>query len=109
MSVRLADSLSDWDGYFEAYIDSLRRSGTKGDSAIPGNSSTPWLNGMTDEFAFGSLIRANCRGALCFDGRRVVHYWHGAAFQSSFEARPVNLLLDTAIADGVERGSITLT
>jgi lipid II:glycine glycyltransferase (peptidoglycan interpeptide bridge formation enzyme) len=43
-------------------------------------------------------------GALCFYAQKHAVYWHGAALQSHFSLRPVNLLMSEIIRHACEEG-----
>lgn len=104
--IDVASGLDDWRAYFAAYEDSLRRWGART------SSTYPWalfeaLASSSDQRVRLWLARldgAVVAGALCLDGRQVVSYWHGAAVSNQLAVRPVNLLLETAILDAMERG-----
>lgn len=106
VTVRAADSLDDWRGYYGAYMSSVER---WGDAA---STVYPWelferLHGLASadvRLWVGLCEGAVVAGTLCFYARRHVVYWHGAALAEFFERRPVNLLVYTAMRDARERG-----
>ena len=105
VSIRRARSIDDWREYYAVYRDSVRR---WGESATSDYS--------LDLFeALGRLESADVvlwlavheekivAGAICLYARKQVAYWHGAALESYFDRRPVNLLMHEAIRDACER------
>jgi hypothetical protein len=103
--VRIASTLEEWQAYYRAYQDSLRRWGTKATSeygwtifdAMRRRGSPHirlWLATYQD------IVVA---GALTFSARRHVVYWHGAALESFLRLRPVHWILHCAIRDACER------
>lgn len=90
-----AETIDDWREYYDVYVDSLRRWGSKA------TSNYHWR--MFESLARRSgpnvclwVARAQGRivaGAVCFSAKHHVVYWHGAALESFFHMHPVNLLL----------------
>lgn len=95
VAISLAETIDDWREYYDVYVDSLRRWGSRA------TSNYQWA-------MFESLARRagpNVRlwvarvqgkivaGAVCFASKQHAVYWHGAALDSFFHLRPVNLLL----------------
>ena len=100
-SVRIASKASDWQEYFEAYTDSLRRWGTKASSRyawdlfkIIQERESEWVHLYVCEHK-GEVVA----GALCLLSPTHVAYWHGATKEAHMPARPANLLLYHAIQD----------
>lgn len=105
VSIRTAFDKKDWGEYFVIYEDSLKRWGDKASSRYD------WR--LFEEIFFrrskniklwlavyqGQIIA----GALCFYARKHVVYWHGAALDSYFNLRPVNLLMYEIIKDACEK------
>lgn len=95
VEIGLAETIDDWREYYDVYVDSLRRWGSQA------TSNYHWR--MFDSLARRSgpnvrlwVARAQERivaGAVCFSAKHHVVYWHGAALESFFHLRPVNLLL----------------
>jgi len=106
VEVLVADRREHWEGYFEAYEDSLRRWGPNAFTRLgwtffeelwlrDSRSVRLWL-ARTDE---GILA-----GILCLCGPQHVVYWHGAALESGLPMRPVHLLVREALRDACQRG-----
>jgi CelD/BcsL family acetyltransferase involved in cellulose biosynthesis len=104
--VRLAASEEDWERHFQLYEESLARWGERATSRYgrevlaalrkhAGARARLWLAECGGELA---------AGALCFESKRHVAYWHGAASAKLLEKRPANLLLAEAVRDACERG-----
>lgn len=106
VSVRQANTAQDWRSYFDVYQDSLRRWGDRA------TSNHPWavferLSGADAGHVRLWLAELDGRviaGALCLYAQRHVSYWHGAALEAHFDARPVNALMLTAIEHAVAAG-----
>ena len=98
--------LDDWRAYFEVYRDSLRRWGSRVSStyAWPLFASIEATADPRVRLWVARIDGEVAAGALCFDGNNLVHYWHGGALERYFSARPVNVLLETAIRDAADRG-----
>jgi hypothetical protein len=101
VTVSLATELEQWKNYYSAYEDSLRRWGPRASSRYTWplfdhlyRLASPrvrlWIAGQE-----GELLG----GALCFYARSHVCWWHGAAFESAFHLRPMNLLLAEVIRE----------
>jgi GNAT acetyltransferase-like protein len=106
VTVSLATELEQWKTYYSAYEDSLRRWGTRTSSRYTWSLfdelfrlASPcvrlWIAERDEELL---------AGALCFYARSHVGWWHGAAFESAFHLRPVNLLLADVIRDASLHG-----
>jgi hypothetical protein len=106
VTISLATELEDWRRYYSAYEDSLRRWGPRATSRYT------W--GLFDQFFRLASPRVRLwiaerdgellAGALCFYARSHVDWWHGAAFESAFHLRPVNLLIAEVIREASQRG-----
>jgi len=106
VTVSLATELEQWKSYYSAYEDSLRRWGPRATSRYTWSLfddlyrlASPRVRLWVAE-RDGELLA----GALCFYARSHVGWWHGAAFESAFHLRPVNLLLAEAIRDASRCG-----
>ncbi len=99
VSVRIAEARTDWNAYYNIYLDSLERWGE--------NASSSYSMTFFDEIyqnkspniklwlaCYNDIIIA---GALCLYAKKHVVYWHGAAYRKYFVLRPVNLLMFEAI------------
>ena len=106
VSVRLAAAPEDWKAYFSIYQDSRRRWGVRATSNhqpalfdklcnLEPTKAKLWLAEWEGEVV---------AGALCLYGNTHIAYWHGAALESAFEARPVNALMAAAIEHGSSAG-----
>ncbi len=106
VSIATAEAPHEWKLYYEVYEESLKRWGDGASSryewplfeAIRERSpshATLWLARHRGEIAAGALV--------FYAGTHAV-YWHGAAREEDFQARPVNLLLAEAIEDACRRG-----
>jgi len=106
VTVSLATELEQWQSYYSAYEDSLRRWGPQASSRYAWplfddlyRLASPrvrlWIAGRD-----GELLA----GALCFYARSHVGWWHGAAFESAFHLRPMNLLLAEVIREASMAG-----
>lgn len=101
-----ADSPDKWRTYYEIYLDSIRRWGEKTSMSYswsmfdvlqhkPSTEVILWIASYE-----GQIIA----GAICFSARNHVVYWHGAALESHFALRPVNLLMYEIIRDTCKQG-----
>jgi hypothetical protein len=101
VTVSLATELQQWKSYYLAYEDSLRRWGARASPryswalfdelfrlASPGVRL--WIAERDEELL---------AGALCFNTRSHICWWHGAAFESALHLRPMNLLLADVIRE----------
>ncbi len=106
VEVRAAESLADWEGYFEAYQDSLRRWAEHalirhdwklfyGMFQNPSPRVRLWLAEKDGEILGGSL---------CFYARNHVVYWHGAAHERHFPKRPMHALIHEILRDACDKG-----
>ena len=95
--VRLARSMEDFEAYYCAYEDSLKRWGDKASSCYP------WklfliLYEMYNRYKENIRLWLACRkneilaGALVFYMNNHVVYWHGAAYEKYFDFMPNNVL-----------------
>lgn len=108
ITVRRARDDADWRNYYAVYLDSERRWGANASSHYgPGFFDVLRQRAETDSRIELWLAMSEDRvvaGALCLYSPRIAVYWHGAALQTHFESRPVNLLLHEAIRDAKSRG-----
>lgn len=106
VTVRLGLGAQDWACYFDIYQDSLRRWGERATANHPraifdrlesvhGDRVRLWLAELD-----GRIIA----GALCLYASKHVSYWHGAALDAHFAARPVNALMFAAVEHAVGAG-----
>lgn len=106
VTVRQAESITDWKNYFQIYEDSIRRWGKNASSRyrwdlfqiihdLNEGSACLWL---------GEYNNTLICGALCLDGPYHVAYWHGAALEKYFKLRGVNLLFYEAIRHSIDKG-----
>jgi hypothetical protein len=106
VTTRQAVTLKDWKAYYAAYEDSLRRWGTRASSSyswfffeqlfhLASPAVRLWIAEKDDEVL---------AGALCFEARSHVVWWHGATFESAFHLRPANLLVSDVVRDASMRG-----
>lgn len=105
VSVRRAITKDDWSNYYTIYRDSIRR---WGDSATsdhgPEIFEALWRLDSPNVVLWLAMHRDEpIAGAVCLYAKRQVSYWHGAAFESHFELRPVNLLMHEVIRDACMR------
>jgi hypothetical protein len=104
--VKEANTAEEWRAYYRVYEDSLRRWG--------GYASSRYEWGMFDEMFRRRSPRIKLwlavyqdelvAGALCFYAPTHAVCWHGAALESYFYLRPVNLLMREAVRDACDRG-----
>jgi hypothetical protein len=106
VTVRFAQDVRDWRSYYAAYEDSLRRWADKASGRYEWRffetlfrRASPHVRLWLAE-ANGEIVA----GALCFYARTHVVYWHGAALETYFNLRPVNLLMFEAIKHSCENG-----
>lgn len=101
-----AASRDDWDGFVDAYEDSLRRWGDRASSRYP-----PALFHDMREAASPAVRLWVARhegevvsGILCFYAAEHVVYWAGASHSSAFHLRPMNLLMRDVIRHAADDG-----
>lgn len=104
--VAQAHTREDWNGFVDAYEDSLRRWGATATSRYPRalfldmqQAASPSVRLWVATFE-GRVVA----GALCFHTAEHVVYWAGAAHSSAFHLRPMNLVMRDAISDAADRG-----
>ncbi len=96
----------DWDSYYLAYEDSLKRWGNSASNSyskklfnllqeMPSSKVTLWKATYENELIYG---------CLCFYHHKHIVYWHGAGFEDYFKLRAVHALQYTIIKDGCEKG-----
>lgn len=105
VEVAVADDLESWRGYFAAYEASLER---WGETATTGYEWRLFelLHARREQGVklwVGRIGGEVAAGALCVYGPRHVAYWHGAAREEHFAARPVNLVMAEAMRDACAR------
>jgi len=104
VTVKLADTRSDWQTYYRIYEDSLRRWGKRLDE---GYDLRLFETLFTRRSPYIKLWLAmnngvTLAGALCFYANRHAVYWHGAALEKYLNLRPVNLLMFEIIKDACD-------
>ncbi|RLC21965.1 MAG: methicillin resistance protein [Deltaproteobacteria bacterium] len=106
ISVRIADSQQDWDGYYKIYEDSLRRWGESASSVYHWSlfNEIFQLDSPNIKLWLAVYEEKTVAGALCFYTKKHVAYWHGSALAKYFDLRPVNLLMFEIIKDACEKG-----
>jgi hypothetical protein len=106
VAIRQAHSLGDWLAYYDVYRDSIRRWGDSATSNHPRRLFEAFWGLHSNNVTLWLAIRDGrvVAGALCLYAKRHAAYWHGAALESDFNVRPVNLLMHTAILDACTRG-----
>lgn len=89
-----AETIDDWYEYYEVYVDSLRRWGSRTTSNYHWRmfESLFQRSGQNVRLWVARVQRRIVAGAVCFSAKHHVVYWHGAALESFFHLRPVNLL-----------------
>jgi hypothetical protein len=108
VTVREANSISDWNTYFEAYQDSLER----WDSPT---NNYDWpiferIYELEQEYPEHISLKLACideniaSGAIIFSWNQHVDYWHAASFSDYFEYNPNDLLQYSIIEDAVDAG-----
>ncbi|NUM44916.1 MAG: GNAT family N-acetyltransferase [Anaerolineales bacterium] len=109
VSVRLAETLEDYQAYYQTYEDSLRRWGERA------SSHYPWRL-FENGFALAQQYPDNIRlwvaeaegrilgGAWVFYWQRHAVWWHGAVLEDFFAYNPSNVLQDAIIRDACARG-----
>lgn len=109
VTVRIADTLGDYETYYMVYEDTLRR---WGESA---RKTYPWRlfeNGYRLSNEYPGLIRlwlaevgeTVVAGAWTFYWNDHVDWWHGASLQEYFDHCPNNVLQTHIIRDAFDRG-----
>ncbi len=95
---------TDWESYYQVYLDSVRRWGEKATQVYRRElfSDLQQLSGV--ELWLVRDEQTVVAGAVCLVANRHVAYWHGAALESHLRKSPVNLLMQTAIEDAIDRG-----
>jgi hypothetical protein len=106
VEIKLAETESDWDRYYEIYLDSIKRWGKEARSFYPRDffKAIYKKNSLNIKLWLAWHDGAIIAGALCFYSPKHVVYWHGAALSSQFALRPVNLLMYEAIRNATELG-----
>jgi Acetyltransferase (GNAT) domain len=106
VTVSLATELEQWKSYYSAYEDSLRRWGPRASSryAWPLFDHLYRLASPRVRLWIAERDGELLAGALCFYAQSHVGWWHGAAFESAFHLRPMNLLLAEVIGEASLRG-----
>lgn len=104
VTIRIAESVEDWDEYYAVYLDSIKR---WGDSATSFYKKNLFYSLMEKEkiklwlaFFDGRVIS----GCLCFYHNKHVVYWHGAALQDYFKLGSVHALQAELIKNALENG-----
>ncbi|MCZ6836568.1 MAG: GNAT family N-acetyltransferase [Planctomycetota bacterium] len=99
-------SESDWEGYIEAYQDSLRRWGEKASSVFGRHMFDLLRDTNTDDVQLwvAKLEGRVIAGAIVLYASHHASYWHGAALESHLDRRPANLLHVEIIRDACTRG-----
>jgi CelD/BcsL family acetyltransferase involved in cellulose biosynthesis len=106
ISVEMAQDEQAWNDYFGVYRGSVERWGESASSVYRRDLFDRMFAQKSKHTALW-VARADGRvvaGALCFYASQHAVYWHGAASESHFEARPVNLLMATIVRDACKRG-----
>jgi lipid II:glycine glycyltransferase (peptidoglycan interpeptide bridge formation enzyme) len=101
ITIHQAKTISEWDEYYRIYEASLVRWGKAASSRYP-SSLFHMLHRYSTESSYVTLWLAKhhdaaVAGALCLSSKSIVVYWHGAALDSYFDKRPVNLLMTQII------------
>ncbi|MUV59841.1 peptidoglycan bridge formation glycyltransferase FemA/FemB family protein [Halobacterium sp. CBA1126] len=108
VTVREANSESDWKTYFEAYQDSLERWDNP-------TSNYDWpiferIYDLGQEYPDHISLKLACvegniaSGAIIFSWNQHVDYWHGASFSEYFDYNPNDLLQYSIIEDAIDAG-----
>ena len=109
VTTRLASSLSDYQNYYGAYMDSLRRWGDNATSRYPWKLFAAGYD-LAREFPdhlklwLAELEGKVIAGAWVFYWNEHVVWWHGASFADSFAYRPNNVLQADIIKDACDHG-----
>jgi hypothetical protein len=106
VEVHLAEDVAGWRGYYDAYVDSLRRWGSRTTSVYPWRLFERFaaLHSPRIRLWLATLEGNVIAGTLCLYSRRHVAYWHGAAMEAHIKKRPMNLLLHEAMRHACEAG-----
>lgn len=106
VAIDLAETIDDWREYYEVYVDSLRRWGSRATSIYQWNmfESLARRSGPSIRLWVARVQGRIVAGAACFSAKHHVVYWHGAALDSFFHLRPVNLLLFEVIRHSESEG-----
>jgi lipid II:glycine glycyltransferase (peptidoglycan interpeptide bridge formation enzyme) len=107
VTVRRAETMKDWRRYFELYQLSLGRWGARATSRYDWRLFE-MLEALSPnvQLWLADLDGSSVAGAVLARGGEHVGYWHGAAAESAFPARPVHLLLWTVIEQAVQTGAL---
>jgi hypothetical protein len=106
VTVRPAETEDDWRLYYSIYLDSLRRWGARATSRYGWELFESLFAARSPRVRLwlAQVGEAVAAGALCFYARENVVYWHGAALERWFHARPVHVLFSSVIEDACARG-----
>lgn len=106
VTARRAEGLQDWLTYYDIYEDSLRRWGDAASSRYDRRlfERMAEMDGVGVSLWLAEFEGAAVAGALCLYSKRHVGYWHGAALESHFHLRPVQLLIYDVVRDACESG-----
>jgi hypothetical protein len=102
--VKVADSLSEWNEYFECYQESLERWGDKVTSNYQWRLFEIFFKRNSSHVKLWLALYDNqiIGGAICFYMNKHVVYWHGASKSLYHRKRPINLLMYEIIRDACE-------
>ena len=106
LSIREAGENSDWTNYYDIYLDSLRRWGTRVSSRY-GWMLFEILSQLSSEKCKLWLVEKDDKlvsGCICFYHNKHVVYWHGASLESMLYLRPAHVLHHHIINDAVKKG-----
>ena len=105
VTARKASSAEDWAFYYKIYQSSLERWGKTASISYgwPLFETMMKLGSEYIDLWVAEYQGAIICGALCFSSPRHVSYWHGAALESHFSLRPVNLLIHEIIEDAASK------
>ena len=95
VSIRKASTLDDWQDYYQVYEESLNRWDKKVTSRYEWKlfNNIYQLNSPNVNLWLATYQEKIIAGALCFNSKQHIVYWHGAALSEYFHLRPVNLLM----------------
>jgi hypothetical protein len=105
--VKRADTEAEWQEYYRAYEDSLRRWGDQAMSRYGWSLFQVMFDRQSDHITLWLAVTGDGRvaaGALVFYATTHSVYWHGAALEDHFALRPMNLLFYEIIRDACDKG-----
>jgi hypothetical protein len=108
VQITIANTLAEWQEYYQVYRQSLQRWGEKTISEHGWElfqalfeRQSPYIRLWLAKVE-GKIVS----GAVCLYSKQTVAYWHGASLEEYFHLRPVNLLMYTIMRQARDSGKI---